>query len=198
MEIVLIRHGATPANQEKRYLGVTDEPLSPQGEQELKERAVLGIYPRGERLIVSPMLRCRQTAEILYPGQRQELCPSLRECDFGSFEMKNYQELRDQPDYVAWLESGGTLPFPGGESREEFCARCRQGFLTALEQARRDGVDSLACVVHGGTIMAILDGFSHPHRDYFDWQLANGQGFRLYCENSWSVAPQLELVDRIL
>ena len=33
-------------------------------------------------------------------------------------------------------------------------------------------------VVHGGTIMAVLDRFSEPHRDYYDWQIGNAEGFR--------------------
>ena len=33
-------------------------------------------------------------------------------------------------------------------------------------------------VVHGGTIMAVLDRFSEPHRDYYDWQIRNGEGFQ--------------------
>ena len=32
-------------------------------------------------------------------------------------------------------------------------------------------------MVHGGTIMAILDAFSSPHKDYYDWQVGNGEGF---------------------
>ena len=32
-------------------------------------------------------------------------------------------------------------------------------------------------VVHGGTIMAVLDRFSEPHRDYYDWQIGNAEGF---------------------
>lgn len=58
----LLRHGATPANREHRYLGKTDEALSEEGRAELllKKKEI-----PAELLLVSPMLRCRQTAEIL-------------------------------------------------------------------------------------------------------------------------------------
>ena len=48
--------------------------------------------------------------------------------DFGQFEGKNYEELKDNPDYQKWIDSNGTLPFPGGESREQFIRRSMEGF----------------------------------------------------------------------
>ena len=108
----LLRHGATPANREHRYLGKTDEALSEEGRAELllKKKEI-----PAELLLVSPMLRCRQTAEILFPGRAQVQIPEWTEMDFGRFEGKNYRELNGDPDYQAWIDSGGTLPFPGGE-----------------------------------------------------------------------------------
>ena len=90
------------------------------------------------------------------------------------FEYKNHQELSADPRYQAWIDSGGLLPFPGGEDRDAFCARCRAAF-----QALLDGPweGRAALVVHGGTIMAILSGFAHPRRDYFDYQVKNGRGY---------------------
>ncbi len=48
--------------------------------------------------------------------------------DFGQFEGKNYEELKDNPDYQKWIDSNGTLPFPGGEPREQFIRRSMEGF----------------------------------------------------------------------
>ena len=44
------------------------------------------------------MLRCRQTAEIIY-GKTDYIENDLRECDFGEFENKCFEELKDNPDY---------------------------------------------------------------------------------------------------
>lgn len=53
----------------------------------------------------------------------------LSECDFGEFENKNYKELSGNQDYQRWIDSNGTLPFPGGESREAFkCPEPLQDF----------------------------------------------------------------------
>ena len=69
----------------------------------------------------------------MYPGLVQKECPLLKECDFGDFENKNYKELSGNPDYQAWIDSGGTLPFPGGEDSEAFRIRCREGFVQCVE-----------------------------------------------------------------
>jgi cobalt-precorrin-5B (C1)-methyltransferase len=103
--------------------------------------------------------------------------PDLRECGFGAFEYKNYEELKHDARYQAWIDSGGTLAFPDGESREAFIHRCASAFQEVCVEALQQNVSSAAFVVHGGTIMAVLDQFSEPHRDYFDWQVKNAEGF---------------------
>ena len=129
-EIILIRHGKTFGKTLGRYIGITDEELCPEGREELAALRERGQYRsiRPDLVYVSPLRRCRQTAELLFPGVPQEICRDLRECDFGEFENKNYKELSGNPAYQAWVDSGGTLPFPGGESREAFQERCRAEF----------------------------------------------------------------------
>ena len=55
-----------------------------------------------------------------FPGAEQVVCEQMRECDFGLFEGKNYQELTGNPKYQSWIDSGGTKAFPGGEDPMEF------------------------------------------------------------------------------
>ena len=171
MNILLIRHGETAGNREKRYIGRTDERLCPEGIQALQQVS----FPRCEVLVSSPMRRCLQTAEILFPVQKIHICEAFRECDFGGFEGKNYAELNGNPQYQAWIESGGMMPFPNGESPADFRARCCDGFRQ-MTDAFADA-ESIAFVVHGGTIMAILSRFALPHRDYYDWMTANAHGW---------------------
>ena len=87
--------------------------------------------------------------------------------DFGEFEGKNYIELQKNPNYQAWIDSNGTLPFPGGESREAFIKRCEQGFyrmligikgrLQKMDEKQPSSKITAGAVVHGGTIMAIFE-----------------------------------------
>lgn len=138
IEVYLIRHGATNANREHRYLGRTEETLSEEGREELKAFQRQGIYPDPaslQALFVSPMERCRETAELLFGDYEQHIIPEFREMDFGLFEGKNYQDLQGDARYQAWIDSNGTLPFPEGESREDFLVRCKRGFEEMLRIA---------------------------------------------------------------
>ena len=171
MRILLIRHGVTAGNLEKRYIGRTDEPLCAAGLAALKHCS----YPSCEILVSSPMKRCLQTAEILFSEQKVCICEDFLECDFGDFEEKNYAELRGNLQYQKWIDSGGTMPFPNGESPTDFRARCCDGFRAIVNKF--SDAESIAFVVHGGTIMAILSQFALPHRDYFDWMTDNAHGW---------------------
>ena len=120
MRVVLIRHSKTAGNLLERYIGITDEPLCREGIALLKEKT----YPEADGLYVSPLKRCRETGKILYPQLTQHVEERLRECDFGEFENKNYKELDGNPRYQAWVDSGGTLPFPGGEPGQTLGCGC--------------------------------------------------------------------------
>lgn len=174
VELYLIRHGKTYGNTLGRYIGTTDESLCPEGVEALRSIR----YPQTEAVFASPMKRCIESAGILWPDMDIQCFDKLRECDFGSFENKNYLELKDNPDYQTWVDSEGTLPFPGGESREAFQDRCRAGFCETLSVIRKREYKKAALVVHGGTIMSILEAYAVPRRDFYYWQAKNGMGYR--------------------
>ncbi len=176
VELYLIRHGKTPGNELGRYIGTTDEGLSLGGRKALEGCRC----PKVEVVYASPLRRCRETAKILWPGIPVHFMEKLRECDFGEFENKNYRELSGNPAYQAWVDSGGTLPFPGGEKGADFRSRCREGFLEALEEIRKTGKKQAAFVVHGGTIMSILEAYALPGHDFYHWQAKNGKGYRTW------------------
>lgn len=170
MKIIFIRHGKTVGNLEKRYIGTTDESLCDDGIAEIKAIN----YPDVQQVICSPLKRCTETAELIYPRITPILCDDLRECDFGDFENKNYLELSNNPDYQRWVDSNGKLPFPNGESHEHFKARCVSAFEKLI--VNNQNIDT-AFVVHGGTIMAILDKYAVPKGNFYDFQVKNGCGF---------------------
>ena len=98
MVLLLIRHGKTAGNLERRYVGTTDESLCPKGIRELKKR----VYPSVDCVIASPMKRCVETARILFGiDVLVRICGGLREMDFGVFEYHNYEELNGDPMYQA-------------------------------------------------------------------------------------------------
>lgn len=200
VKITWIRHGMTKANEEHRYLGKTDEPLSEKGIRFLQEKKKKSFFNAPEFLYASPMKRCVQTAEILF-RRKPVLIPEWKEMDFGQFEGKNYEELKDNPDYQKWIDSNGTLPFPGGESREQFIRRSMEGFDRMMSDIlkrseKNTGIQNdtdtrylksnrgteipVVTVVHGGTIMAVLSSLTGG--EYFDFQVKNGEGYETVLE----------------
>lgn len=176
-ELIFLRHGETAGNRRKNYIGRTDEPLCTDGAAKIRELAAQGLYPAVDVLLVSPMLRCRQTAGLIYPKLVQQQVAEFAECDFGAFENKNWQNLSNDPAYQAWIDSGGLAAFPGGESRAGFVARTNRGFARVMDALLTGGVKSAAIVAHGGTFMAILSGFCGG--EYYDYMTPNGGGWRV-------------------
>ena len=66
--ISLIRHGLTEANEKGIYIGRTDLPLSAKGESELCSKMEEFEYPHVHRVYSSPLRRCTETADILFPS----------------------------------------------------------------------------------------------------------------------------------
>ena len=63
MKLIFIRHGKTAGNLERRYIGRTDEPLCDEGIAEILGKE----YHDADIVVASPMKRCVQTAELIYP-----------------------------------------------------------------------------------------------------------------------------------
>ena len=184
MKIIFIRHLQTPGNEKRQYIGRTDESLS--------DRALEGFlrsknrYPAVKSVIASPMKRCIETARLIYPEAEIRTEPLLRECDFGLFEGKTYEELKDHPAYIEWLESGGMTAFPEGEPQELFRNRCAEGVQKWIDILLEEKAESAAFVVHGGTIMASLSRLAEEPHDFYHWQVENGGGYEaLVTEREW-------------
>ena len=166
MKVILIRHGATMGNQEKRYIGITDEALCDTGIEKLLINVHKDIYPAADKIYVSPMKRCIQTAQIIYPGREAVVVDDLKECDFGRFEGKNYIELSGDSYYQKWIDSR---------------KRCTEAFIRIVKHAKDN--ESVALVVHGGTIMSILSEFYGG--GYYDYHCGNAEGY--ICEVTQNV-----------
>lgn len=182
-EVLFIRHGQTAGNIEKRYVGRTDEPLCELGRTIIEEKRRIFETIKKEELIlaVSPMKRCIETAAILFPDVKPIIVDDFREMDFGAFEYKNYKELEGNPDYQRFIDSNGTTGFPNAEGRAEFSDRCCQAFERfCCEYMQENEKNKWIFVVHGGTIMSILERYESSHKDFYEWQIGPGEG--VFCE----------------
>ena len=171
MSIYLIRHGKTRANEEHRYCGSTDLPLSDSGREEL-ERLHYRL-PEDVRFVTSGMRRTEQTLEILFGKVPHTRDPRFREVDFGIFEMGTYEELKDTPSYQAWLTGDNEINVPpGGESGAQMTRRVLEAFVQLP--------DNTVLVTHGGVIAAILaHRFPEAGKNRYQWQPRPGHGYVL-------------------
>lgn len=177
MRVIMIRHGMTSGNEQSRYIGSTDEPLTEKGIAKARE---IGADYGIETVYVTPMLRTKQTAEILFPKAKQVVADDLREMDFGDFEGRNFQEMENDTAYRSWVDSNCIEKCPNGESRKEFSERVCNSFERIIGECLKRDEKQVIFVVHGGTIMAVMERFAFIKKDYYEWSVKNCDG---YCCN---------------
>ena len=189
MLIWLIRHGRTRCNEEGRYQGVLDTPLSEAGRRALRRADFIP-----ERVYVSPLRRAAETAEILFPGAERISVPGLREMDFGAFEGRSFREMEHDPAYRAWVDGNCEGTCPGGESREAFARRTCAAFRALVDRALAEKYSRLVVVAHGGTQMAVLERYCRPARPFYEWMTDPGTGYVL---DSALWPEALTLIERV-
>ena len=179
LKIHLIRHGATDANFKGQYIGCkTDLPLSPEGLNELRLLKENIDYPDAEVVYSSPMLRCKQTAAVLYPEKETVSVDNLREYDFGSFEGKTAAELEGNPYFLPWTSGQLSAP-PEGEENSEFIKRLCLGLQQIVYDMANRGVFEAAVMMHGGALMMLLAATAVPRHKPVEWTADNGRGYSI-------------------
>src|SRR5699024_8344411 len=178
--ISLLRHGLTIANEKRAYIGWTDSPLSERGERSLQAKN----YPQGsvQLLFSSPLQRCLATADILFPQQKAQVIEELKEMNFGAWEGKTYDELKDRPIYRQWLNDIFTEPIEAGESHSQFSKSIADGLEKVYERAIDKQVNHLAIVTHGGVIRLMLHILVPEEKSSFAWETPYLAGYGLSWE----------------
>lgn len=196
MDIIFIRHGKTQGNIDHKYIGKTDEELSEEGIFEITKNIKSEKYPdlseKKGLVISSPMKRCVGTAEIIY-NKIDIIENDLRECDFGDFENKNYEQLKKNKFYIEWISSGGQALIPNGENKEDFCRRCQNAFYNII--IKNKSFEYIVFVVHGGTIMAILEKYFYQKRNFYYFQIENSE--ILVFEALINSDNQIKIIDKL-
>lgn len=192
-KIHLLRQGQTMANEEGVYIGSTDLPLSPGGLSELLEMKRVYTYPGAARFFCSPLQRCRQTLEVLYPGCRPEIVPGLAECHFGEWEGRSIAELKQREDFLLWMSGNHQAFIPGGEDSSAFQKRVMTAFEGVVAELMRSGETEAVVCTHGGVIMLIMAAYGLPKLDMKQWVTGAGCGFTLRITPSvWTREPVAE------
>ncbi|MCZ0928519.1 histidine phosphatase family protein [Vreelandella janggokensis] len=180
VELVAVRHGITAWNLERRYQGQRDIALLfPEAEEGLIALRDAMVDERFDAIYSSDLNRCQQTLEWIQAakeGVPVALEPRLRELDFGDYEGKVYDELKDLPHYRAWIDSVGELQIPGGESAAQLRTRLEAWLHDVAVNARQDGQRKILAVTHGGVIRELRRRFETLH--FWDGSVSQAQGRR--------------------
>ena len=190
--IHFIRHGLTEANISGKYAGVWDIPVCDEGKKRLNNLKSKYIYPKIEKCYSSPLTRCLETSNIIYPEFTTEIIEDFRECDFGEWEGKSHKELLDNAQYIEWLKNNRQSNPPSGESGVEFRKRVCSALENFVDMVVRNKIKSSAVFAHGGVISGILSVYGVPRADLLDWMVDNGCGY------SVRIMPSLWMRDKVL
>ena len=175
MKLLIMRHGQTQANVEKRYAGITDVPLTKEGiaqAQNAYHNAAINL------VYVSALQRAQITAKICFPNAQQIIVAGLNEMNFGKFQGKTYLEMSDDVDYREWVDGYCMGRCPGGETRAEHIKRVTAAVEWVFEDATKRELDKIVIVAHGGTIMGLFSACCvDDDRDYYDWLTENCGGY---------------------
>lgn len=177
--IHLIRNMACEGNLEGRYIGRTESPLAMQSIKKLLELKQQYQYPEAVGFYASPSTRCVDTLKILYPQAEPQVILEMAECDFGDWENKTAEDLKDDPIFSTWMEQGSQAAPPNGESGIVFMQRVLSGFETLVQNMMITGETSAVLVTHGGVIMSILSAYGLPKANFYDWMCEEGCGYSL-------------------
>lgn len=192
--LYLIRNGLTAENLDGQYIGRTNVSLCEEGREQLRQLRRELIYPGVDALISSPLARCAETAEILFPDKKPIFIDGFAECDFGEFEGLTADELKDEEDFKNWLSGGGDAAPPHGESNEQFSKRVCSTFERVVEAFLKTGTMNTAIITHGGVIMALLAAYGLPELPMHQWVSPAGCGYAVRIDpRLWTTIKKFEV-----
>lgn len=194
----MIRHGITDGNINGQYIGSKDIPLNDVGIEQIRELDEKYVYPGAAAYFTSPMKRCKQTMELIYPDAKPIEIDAFRECDFGEFEGLTAEQLSGSRDFAEWLASDGHAAPPSGESGVEFGRRVCQAFEKIVEALMSTGIQSALLMTHGGVISTILAQYGLPEATMSEWAMDPGFGYSIRIHPQlWSSAKKVEVYQTI-
>lgn len=194
-QVIWIRHAQTLANQEQRYLGHADSPLTEVGLQQ--EQRLLKALHR-ERIVAvygSDLPRVAKFAACIAADHQSRVTfvPELREMDFGVFEGMRYPDIMENFPDEATAFYGDLLHHrpPKGESGLDVLRRVRHFYHMLVKEIQEEPLGTRVVVSHGGPLRLLFADlqFGDPLR-HFDFGIAHGMGVR----SSVSVTGRLTIL----
>jgi probable phosphoglycerate mutase len=144
--IFLLRHGATEWSVSGRHTGRTDIALTEEGRRQAERLRARLARERFGLVLVSPLKRARETAELAGFGDAAEVDPDLVEWDYGDYDGRTAAEIRqERPGWTPWHDG-----FPGGETLKQMAARAARVVARV-----RDAEGDVALFAHGHILRVV-------------------------------------------
>lgn len=188
-KIHIIRAGTALTDSTSPHIGGNDTSLSDIGKAQLLAMKENFEYPFVDTVYSSPMIRCIETANLLYPYNEVRPLDSLRALSLGEFESKTYEQLEKEPAFKKWLKNSAENPVPGGEDLITFSERIISALNSVFHEMMQEQVFSTAIITHNGVIMTLLAAIGQPKLPLNEWSVDNCTGFTLL------MTPQLWMRD---
>ena len=175
--LYIIRHGKTDWNEIHRLQGRTDIPLNDEGRRMAERAAAECADTHFDICYTSPLIRARETAEILMRGRDVPIVidERLREMSFGECEgIAGSFSIPDCPiNQLFWHPEEYTVPVKDGESLDELFARTGEFLDEVALPLVRAGKDVLI-VGHGAMNSAIVCRIRNtPRADFWKAGIEN-------------------------
>lgn len=150
MKLTLIRHTRVSTPPGICY-GQSDVSLADSYPEELElEKSLIGRQSF-DAVFSSPLLRCRQLAEDLFPDQKIVFDHRLKELNFGQWELQTWDQIYATSEGKHWMKNYQEVSCTGGESLPEF----RQRVNSFLDELKAKPFDQVVVVAHAGVIRLI-------------------------------------------
>lgn len=131
--LYFFRHGITKGNLNAQYIGHTDLPLTTDSINELHSIKAKYHYPKVDAVFSSPLKRCKDSAEIMFPDNTIITIDDFIEYNFGEFEQCTADDLKDNEDFKNWIGGDIHSKTPYGESNAEFAQRVCASFEKVID-----------------------------------------------------------------
>jgi probable phosphoglycerate mutase len=163
MKIYMIRHGETPWNKQKRFQGQIDIPLNDYGREiAAVTRDAMPRVPY-DRVFSSPLVRAKETADILLRGRDNitvEVDDRLKEFSFGSYEGTLIADVANNPEHplydCLWHPELYKAP-AGAENFSDLVDRARQFITDRLLPLQADPTcHNVLITAHGAFNRAVV------------------------------------------
>ncbi|NJM72968.1 MAG: histidine phosphatase family protein [Scytonema sp. RU_4_4] len=180
VRLLLVRHGETEWNRQTRFQGQIDVPLNDNGRQQAQKAAQFLKDVAIDFAVTSPMLRPKETAEIIlqyHTDVNLELQDGLREISHGLWEGKLENEIEQEfPEELhRWRTTPAQVQMPEGENLQQVWERSVVAWESIVQTALTNQLKTGLVVAHDATNKTLLCHILGLSSEQF-WNFRQGNG----------------------